>query len=571
MDYKRVILYVAIAFVGMSLWSAWQKDYPIKSKTAATTVASSSVPVSSLQGSNSTTGFKPGSFQSQPSNTAVQPAITKKTIKPLNQAQIASKANLITVKTDLLKVKINLNGGDLVSSQLLAYPQSTKNQNQPISILDSKPMQQYIAQTGITTGNSPLMFSASQKIYTLNKGDKQLKVVLTAKDSGLLVTKTFLFVPGKYAIHVTQKLTNQSNKTWTGSFYNQIARDKPDAKHSIFTRGAISGGAISSPETPYHHLTFKAMREQNVSKVIKNGWVAMQQHYFLSAWIPEKGTTNQYYSNVNGNRYTLGFVSPAVTLAPGQSAKNQSTFYVGPEIESNLKVLAPGLALTINYGWLAPISSLIFIVMNAIHTLVGNWGWSIILVTILIKLLLYYPSSISYKSMAKMRLLTPQIQALKERHQDDRQALSQATMALYKKEKVNPMGGCLPMLVQIPIFFALYYVLIESVQLRHAPFIFWIHDLSVRDPYYILPIIMGASMFLQQRLSPASPDPAQAKMMMFLPLIFTVLFIHFPAGLVLYWVTNNLVSMAQQWYVMKSYDPKAERQKSRQKKRKKRK
>ncbi len=300
----------------------------------------------------------------------------------------------------------------------------------------------------------------------------------------------------------------------------------------------------------------------------------MQQQYFLSAWVPNQNTVNHYYSHVTvpkdstgkNDIYTLGYVTPALSLAPGQSGSSQSTLYVGPEIASNLQPLAKGLDLTIDYGWLWWLSKILFWIMKHINSVVHNWGWTIVLTTALIKIVFYWFSDKSYRSMAKMRQVQPRMQALKERFGDDKQALTKATMELYKKEKINPMGGCLPMLIQIPVFFALYYVLIEAVQLRQAPFIFWIHDLSVKDPFYILPILMGASMFLQQRLSPPPPDPTQAKIFMFLPLIFTVFFLSFPAGLVLYWLTNNVLSIAQQYYVMKTFDPKKEKQKRKKRK-----
>jgi len=315
------------------------------------------------------------------------------------------------------------------------------------------------------------------------------------------------------------------------------------------------GGAITSPDKAYQKISFSDMLDGNLSKNVKGGWAVMQQHYFLSAWIPNKQKTNHYYTSVSQNGiYTIGFVGPRLKIAPGDKLSTKTTFYAGPQLSDRLQAIAPNLDLTVDYGWLWFISIAIFWLMKKIYLLIGNWGWSIVLVTIAIKALFYKLSATSYRSMAKMRRLAPKIKALKERVGNDKQKMSQATMELYKKEKVNPFGGCLPILIQIPFFIALYYVLIESVELRQAPFIFWIHDLSIKDPFYVLPVLMGISMFIQQKLSPAPPDPIQAKMMMLLPVVFTVFFLNFPAGLVLYWFVNNTLSILQQWYVMRKLE-----------------
>lgn len=293
------------------------------------------------------------------------------------------------------------------------------------------------------------------------------------------------------------------------------------------------------------------MGKSDLSRTIKGGWLAMQQQYFLSAWVADSGDMNHYFTRVrNGDIYTIGFVGPQLSVKPGDKATTGAKFYVGPEIQSKLATLAPNLDLTIDFGWLWIFSSPIFWIMKKIHGVVGNWGWSIILVTLMIKLLFYKLSEKSYRSMSSLKELQPRLEAIKERYANDKQAMTKATMELYKKEKVNPMGGCLPMLIQIPVFIALYYVLIEAVQLRHAPFIFWIHDLSSKDPYYILPVLMGLTMLVQQKLNPPPPDPMQAKIMMLMPILFTVFFMTFPAGLVLYWFVNSLLSLLQQWWIM---------------------
>ncbi len=570
MDIKRIILFLALVLLGVALWNAWQRDYPPpavkafpKAEQTQTTSPTDFVPPT----------YKPGSVST------VSPQ--KKTTK--TAAQQAISGRLIRVKTDLLEVAISTKGGNLVSAKLLKYPVSLKPPAVPTLILNKSLNRLYIAQSGLTSQTTKgrlksVNFEAAQYQYQLQPGQNQLVVRLSGSTpSGLEVNKIYTFKRNHYVIKAQTQVKNASNKTWIGSFYNQIVRRNVKVKKSLHTR-SYNGAAISSPEKPYEKLHFKKLVENNVSRNIKGGWIAMQQQYFLSTWIPEATQENHYYSHVIGptskkginDIFTVGYVSPQVTLMPGQVAKTQSKFYVGPEVAKRLKQVAKGLELTIDYGWLSPISKIIFWAMDKIHSVIGNWGWSIILTTILIKLLFYKLSEKSYRSMAKMRAMQPRIAALKERLGDDKQALSKATMELYRKEKANPMGGCLPMLIQIPVFIALYYVLIESVQLRQAPFIFWIQDLSVKDPIYVLPLLMGVSMFIQQKISPPPPDPMQAKVMMYgLPVIFTVFFATFPAGLVLYWLVNNCISILQQWYIMKTFDPNA-KPKAKKKKKKKR-
>lgn len=322
----------------------------------------------------------------------------------------------------------------------------------------------------------------------------------------------------------------------------------------MFHVGSYTGASYSVPgQYKYKKVSFKDMEKNNLNADANGGWIAMQQHYFLSSWIPAKEAKNTIYTRASSGDYSIGSVSQAIQVKPGQSQNVSAGLYVGPENTEVLQGIAPGLDLTVDYGWLWFLSSILFSIMKAIHSVVGNWGWAIVLVTVLIKLAFYRLSASSYKSMAGMRKLQPKLQALRERYGDDKAKLSQATMELYRAEQVNPLGGCLPILVQIPVFIALYWVLLESVELRQAPFIFWIKDLAAADPYHVLPIIMGATMLIQQKLNPAPPDPTQAKVMMFLPVLFTALFWSFPAGLVLYWIVNNTLSILQQWYITRKY------------------
>lgn len=550
MDFRRGILYFALAILGVMLWHAWVNDY--SSQPTLATNASSAA----LQVAQHPLEFAPTAATAAQSVSAAS--------APKTAVSLLPQSKMISVKTDVLNVKINLRGGDLVDAKLLHYPVSLKEKNTPVQLLNANEDTLYVAQSGLSvpSGKSaatPILFNSEKTDYALN-GKNTIAVTLTGKTSqGLLVEKTFIFTRGQYDIQTSLKLTNIGKTNWQGNIYNQITRRYVLIHGSFYSR-AYNGASVSTENTPYKKLTFENLSESDFSRDIQNGWLAMQQHYFLTAWIPEKQQMMHYYSRSFGNGsdgkdnvFVLGYMSPSIRLTPNASMTSHATFYVGPEIAKNLDKLAKGLGLTVDYGFLWPISKFLFWLMSEIHRYAGNWGWAIILVTILVKIAFYGLSNKSYASMAKTRDLQPKIKALRDRYGDDKQAMSKAMMEMYRKEKINPLGGCLPMIVQIPVFFALYYVLIESVELRQAPFILWIHDLSTKDPYFILPIIMGLSMLIQQKLSPPPPDPAQAKMMMMLPIVFTVFFATFPSGLVLYWITNNCASILQQWMVMRRH------------------
>ncbi len=545
MDVKRIVLYLALAFVGMTLWNEWsQTQRQAQKKTAAVSQQKAA-----------------GTTQLTAPSMAASAALSPQQKEP----QKVPHGRIIHVKTDVLNIAIDSQGGNLVSAKLPKYPVSIQEKNTPVQLFNDKVEKFYVAESGFINENSKkisaINYSSAKSNYQLADGQDVLQVVLTGKGAnGLLFSKTYTFTRKSYAIGLSYKIVNKGSKPWAGSFYTQIRRRNVKG-HGILHTRSYTGVAISSAAHPYEQLSFKKLNEETLDRNIHGGWLAMQQHYFLSAWIPPQNTMNHYYSHISHldtvseteNIYTVGITVPAFSVAAGATKTGTTKLYVGPEITKKLAKLAHGLDLTIDYGMLWWLSKPIFWTMAKIHGVVGNWGWAIIFVTILIKLLFYPLSAKSYFSMAKMRAFAPQINALKERLGDDRAKLSQATMELYRKHKINPLGGCLPMVIQVPFFIALYYVLIESVQLRQAPFIFWIHDLSVFDPFYVLPILMGLSMFLQQRISPPPSDAAQAKMMMFMPLIFTFFFLHFPAGLVLYWLTNNCVSILQQWYVMRHF------------------
>lgn len=535
---------MALAFVGMLLWNQWTAEHAPKPQSAATE--------SSQIGSAQAQDLPPASaFGTQKIGTAAH--------APSHTSD--AKSRIVSVHTDVLDLKIDTKGGNIVSAGLPAYPKSLEEQNVPVQILNDDPSQEYIAQSGLMgelgpdTRNGQVVYQTSQREFKMTDGQESLNVDLTWRQGGVVVTKQFIFKRGQYSFGVNYNISNGSAKNWQGYFYAQI-RQKHTASSSMLGMNTYQGPAISSAQHPYEKIKYKQMDKQNLDRSIKGGWVAMQQRYFVSAWVPDQQQLNHYFTQVNGDQlYTIGFVGPQLDVPAGDQRTIGATFYVGPEIEKNLAALAPNLGSTIDYGWAWWASEPIFWLLSKIYNIVGNWGWAIVLVTILIKLAFYKLSETSYRSMAKMKAMSPRLTQLKERFGDDKAKLQQATMELYKKEKINPLGGCLPMLVQIPFFFALYSVLLESVQLRHAPFMLWIHDLSAKDPYYILPILMGVSMFVQQLLNPPQMDKAQEMMMKFgLPVLFTVMFMNFPAGLVLYWFVNNVLSALQQEFVMRRYN-----------------
>lgn len=539
-----------MAVLAAFLYSAWTKDYPVQKESPAKTSTMTS-------GSTEDGSFAPVPTQGQKSTT---PVAAKHNIPTTVEQD--NTTNLITVKTDVLQIGINPKGGSIAVAKLSKYPVSLSEKNVPVEILSNSSKNFYVAQSGLTNttkrgGTSKIQFKADKTSYVLSPDAKTLTVTLVGSTPNKLqVTKQFTFTQGSYAVKVQYQIKNTTGKSWSGSLYTQLTRKKPGAPSHLFYTRTYDGASMSSPDTPYQKVDYKDMDKKPIQKESDGGWVAMQQHYFLSAWVPEsQKQLNSFYTHVSSSDiYTIGFMGPVLAIAAGQTQITSATLYVGPELAKNLDALAPGLERTIDYGWLWWFSVVIFWVMSLVHSAVGNWGWAIVITTIVIKFILYPLSATSFRSMARMRELQPKMQRLKEQYGNDRQAMSRATMELYKKEKINPVGGCLPMLIQIPVFIALYFVIIEAVQLRQAPFIFWIHDLSTKDPYYVLPILMGLSMLLQQKLTPSSPDPTQAKVMMVIPVVFTFFFLNFPAGLTLYWFVNNCVQMLQQWWVNKNMD-----------------
>ncbi|WP_306292422.1 membrane protein insertase YidC [Solemya velum gill symbiont] len=552
MDSMRPILFVALAFICLMLYQAWQADYgPKPVENSMPEAGSSTVTESPVPGATATS-----------TTTAAEPSMTDIPVPAGPATQVEAGASIIRVKTDVLDIAIDTRGGSIVDTALPTYPVSLDTPEKKVHLLTRDENRYFVSQSGLmgttpeTAPGHEAVYTSEQALYELGEKD-EIKVTLkwTGAD-GVSVNKVFTFKRSSFAINVEHQVMNAGSASWAARDYQQMIRAEYEQKQSAFMY-TYMGGAYYTPEDKFSKFDYDDMRDSNLSIDSQAGWFAMLQHYFVGSWVPATDQQNHYYSKaLDRNRFMLGSYGPAVTVQPGTNHTFESKFYIGPKLQKELEALNPNLELVRDYGWLAVIAKPMFWVLQKINDYVGNWGWSIIIFTILLKLVFYKLSETSYKSMAKMRKFTPRIQALKDRYGDDKQRLQAAMMEIYKKEKINPMGGCLPMLVQIPFFIALYWVLLESVELRQAPWIFWIKDLSLQDPFYVLPAVMGASMFIQQKLNPAPPDPMQAKIMQMLPIVFTIFFIFFPAGLVLYWVMNNILSISQQYVITKSIEAK---------------
>lgn len=558
MDNLRLILLFSLVLVSLLLWQAWQMDYGPASKTTTAAPAGQEQPTvaTEIPKSAATDGSSVPEISSL--NDGAKPLGSE---TPVVGDVKGPGAGLVTVKTDLFRLELDLRGGSVQTMYLLDYPLTLDDPEKKFRLMKPESPGLFIAQSGLIgldKDSAPThegVYQVKSDLFEMKDGQDDLTVDLDwSSPDGVTVTKRYIFTRGSYRIRVQHIVKNGSGKDWSGREYVQLQRS-PDEKTSGAFMNTYTGGAIYSPDKKYEKISFGDMEEAKLDLQVKDGWVAMLQHYFLGSWVPQPGEENHFYTEVySGKRYAIGAYTPSVTLPKGGEYTFESSLVAGPKLQNELREIAPGLDLTVDYGWLTIIAQPIFWLLGKLHALLGNWGWSIILLTVLIKAAFFKLSETSYKSMANMRKMTPRMNALKERFGDDKERLNQAMMDLYKKEKINPLGGCLPILVQIPVFIALYWVLLESVELRQAPFMFWLQDLSVKDPYYVLPLIMGASMFIQQKLNPPPPDPMQAKLMMALPFVFTILFLNFPAGLVLYWVVNNVLSITQQWYITKQIE-----------------
>ncbi|WP_323841001.1 MULTISPECIES: membrane protein insertase YidC [unclassified Moraxella] len=531
----RILIIVAILITTYLLVLAWRDDAANTPKVASATTQAATIDLP-----NANAGDVPTT-----TNASSDPATT------------ALDGQLISVSTDRYDIRINPVGGDIVHAALKQYD-ATLNGNEPFVLLESS-ARTYVAQSGLI-GQDGIDTSAGRATYTspqmhYEMGENgTLEVPLVYQKDGVTITKTYAFKAGGYPIDLSYNINNASASAWQGQMYAQLKRDD-SADPGVEDKGMMGmatylGGAWGTPDDPYNKLKFGNFNDGELSVASRDGWVGIVQHYFVSAWTPGDFDA-QFYSRNNGNDHFIGFNSPVINVDAGKQITMNATLYAGPKVQKELASVAVGLEKTVDYGFLWPISKTLFAVLEVLYKIFGNWGWAIIGLTILVKIALFWLSNKSYTSMAKMRAIAPKLQALKDKHGDDRMAMSQEMMQLYRDEKVNPMAGCLPILIQMPIFLGLYWCLVESVELRHAPWILWIKDLSAMDPWLILPILMTATMFIQQLLNPQPADPMQAKMMKIMPLVFAAFMLFFPAGLVLYWTVNNLFSMIHQHWVNK--------------------
>jgi YidC/Oxa1 family membrane protein insertase len=558
MDNIRFVLVMAMLMISYMLWESWQIDYGpkpqaiISDKPVVTDKDTAGISTEVSQAGNLPTG----------SSNATLSAI--------------SEHKVITVKTDVVSVEIDTEGGTLLNLDLLQYPHEKENtvvnkayelvgmqvpekNLSPIRLFDGNPEHLFLAQNGlVSSDNSSLApdhhatFTSEKTAYTLQEGQEQISIPLTwTNDQGLHVTKIYTFKRGSYTIDLEQKVINQSAKPWTGRQYEQLVRiEHSDKNNNNFIR-TFSGGVVYTDKDKFKKIKYEDM-EDNLSLTATGGWSGMIQHYFASAWIPPVTQENHFYTKaLNDSRFAIGSYSTDITIQPDSEGVFKAELFSGPKIQPMLEATAKGLELTVDYSWLTVIAKPIYWLLNQIHSYVNNWGVAILGITFTIKLLFFKLSKASYQSMAKMRKIQPRLKELQERYADDRQKFNTEMMSMYKREKVNPLGGCLPIMVQIPVFISLYWVLIETVELRQADFALWIQDLSAQDPFYLLPIVYGITMKIQQSLNPAPIDPLQAKVMKMFPIIFTAFFLFFPSGLVLYWICNNSLSIIQQWYITK--------------------
>ena len=543
MDQLRLILLISISFVSLMLWEAWQKDYgPIASPETPATASDASA--SALPVINN-----PGSPDAPPISDAA-PTPASETAAP------------IVVETDVLVLEINPIGGGIQRAALRRYSAGGELGEEAYPLLDDSAARYFVHQSGLkaTAGEGPdhyARFAATSNEHKLAEGESELKVDLIWQGaSGIRVTRTYAFKRGSYAVDVTHRVENTGSAAWSFNAYEQLQREHQDVTQYFIQ--TFTGAAVSTPEQRYEKFTFDDLLDTPVSLDAANGWAAILEHYFVSAIIPAADAKAHYYSSViDEKRYLIGYHLPQITVAPGDTASLESRIFMGPKLQKTLSQVAPGLELTVDYGMLWFIGKLLYWILDRMYALTSNWGVAIILLTCIVKGVFYPLSAAGYRSMAKMRRVQPRMVALRERYPNDRAALNQAMMDLYKTEKINPLGGCLPILVQIPVFIALYWVILESVELRQAPFIFWIHDLSAKDPWFVLPVLMTLSMWLQTRLNPAPVDPIQARVMQVMPFAFGAFFAFFPSALVLYWFVNNCLSITQQWTITRKEESRA--------------
>ncbi|MFT7687151.1 MAG: YidC/Oxa1 family membrane protein insertase [Candidatus Azotimanducaceae bacterium] len=552
MDIRRLAIFIGLAVSTYFLIYTWNQDYGQKNLNNA--------PIASAEVTQASDAPQTTDVNETPVvGTGDQPIVDA----PVTDVSVSAEptGELITVTTDVLQVKIDPRGGEVTEVLLPAYPLSIDQQDVPFVLLEKNQRRTYVAQSGLVGKDGidkagPALYSAAQTTYTLSDDQQVITVVLTHVSDKAKIEKIFTFRRGDYLMDMNYRITNTSDSEWQGAFYAQLKRDGSQDPSTASGMGmkAYLGAALTTKEDRYKKISFSDLEDEAYKSVEDGGWAAILQHYFLSAWVPSQETQHTYNGRFVKGNYVFGFYDAPMSIAAGETGNIGAQLYVGPKDQERLEGIASNLNLTVDYGILWFIAQPLFWLLEFIHGFVGNWGVAIILLTVVIKAAFFKLSATSYRSMANMRKVAPKMAEIKEKFGDNREKLGQEMMKLYKEEKINPLGGCLPILVQMPVFISLYWVLMESVELRQAPFFFWIRDMSVMDPYFILPLIMGASMFIQMKLNPTPPDPMQARVMQFMPVIFTVFFLWFPAGLVLYWVVNNVLSIAQQYVITKQIE-----------------
>ena len=538
MDNARFVLVVFFFFLSVMLYQQWQIDYgpkPQIPQAVAGAPKNPDVPAGQASGTGAVA-----------------------TAASTDEGVALETKQRIVVETDVIRLELDTEGGDIRVLELKSYPENKDHPEQPVRLFTDQDLI-FIAQNGLIgdEGSAPnhhTVWKVQAQKFALTEGQDVLRVPLSWTNAhGVEVSKVYILKRGSYDIALEQTIHNNGTAPLSTRQYVQLQRKDPGDKNKDQFVRTYTGGVLYTPEDKYKKISFKDMASENLDKTAKDGWVAMIQHYFAAAWIPPRGEDNGFYTkSLADNHFVIGAYGPTVEVPAGTSKTLTAELFAGPKLQHVLEATAPGLDLTVDYGALTIIAKPIFWLLEQYHKLFNNWGLAIILVTLTLKALFFRLSAASYRSMANMRKLQPKMAELKEKYGSDRQKQNQAMMELYKKEKVNPLGGCLPILVQIPVFISLYWVLIETVEMRQAPFYGWLMDLSAKDPYFILPVLMGISMFIQQRLSPPPADPLQARIMQFFPIMFTGFFAFFPSGLVLYWVVNNLLSILQQWYINKT-------------------
>ena len=560
MDTQRLIALVVFSFSALLLWDAWQKHNAPKIPPApATASAPAGIPAAPSTPLGATATPPAQATPGAPGAPGAPPAAS---------AAAATGAPIV-VRTDVFEIELNTMGGDIRRVTMLQQ-RSALDRARPLTLLEPDAKHFFVTQTGLLGEGLPnhkTPYRAEARNFALAPGKESLEVRLTAVDAtGVEVAKRFVFKRGSYEVDVTYEIANRGEKAIAPYAYFQFLRDgNPPSEEAAQTSAfagvtTFTGPAVYTDEAKFVKVEFSDIQKakQSHPKKAKDGWIAMIQHYFVSAWLPKQGVEREYFTNrVGENLFTAGVVVPVGAIAPGASGSISVPAYIGPQETGTLEKIAPGLDLVVDYGWLTIIAAPLFWILKWIHGLVGNWGWAIILLTILIKLVFYPLNAKAGRSMAQMKVLAPKMEKLKQMYGDDRQKLNQAMMELYRTEKINPLGGCLPILVQIPVFIALYWVLLASIELRHAPWLGWIQDLSAPDPWFILPVIYAISMFVQTKLNPQPADPVQAKVMLMMPIMFSVFFLFFPSGLVLYWVVQNLLSILQQWHINRTLEAEA--------------